>query len=203
MIRTISRTAVGGWISLVRWPLDSGVRLLGDSHLASRVELALDRLDATARELAGRALRDEDLMEHGARLRAASRKRDHALSLREEADRRSHKADDRIADQERHAERQRRDAARRAADRKKQAERERQAETHRLTVVEAQRKAAAKKAAAEKKSSLDHRAKEGRLEQLDEEVDALAKRERALVAKQEAQRLSREAGKAKSERKSN
>jgi hypothetical protein len=47
---------------------------------------------------------------------------------------------------------------------------------------------------------LNHKAKTG-LDQLDEEAEALAKRERALVAEDEAQRLRREAAKAKSARK--
>jgi hypothetical protein len=59
----------------------------------------------------------------------------------------------------------------------------------------------AKKAAAASKESLNHKAKTGRLDQLDDEAEALAKRERALVAKDEAQRLRREAAKAKAARK--
>jgi hypothetical protein len=201
MIRTISRSAVGGWISVVRFPFDAALRLLGDSHPASRAELALDRFDAAARERAGRALRDDELQEDGARRRAATRKREEALSLREEAERRSLQADERIADRERHAERQRRGAARRASDMKKQAERERREETRRLKAVEARRKMGVKKSAAETKASLNHRAKKDRLDQLDQEASALAKRERALVAKQEAQRLRRAASKQKAARK--
>jgi hypothetical protein len=151
--------------------------------------------------VAGKALRDEELLEHGERLRLATNKREHALSLRQEAGSRSHRADERVAERERHAERQRRDAVRRSQDKKEQAERKRQAESRRLTAVEAEQKAAAKKAAAESKESLNHKAKTGRLDQLDEEAEALAKRERALVAKDEAQRLRREAAKAKSARK--
>jgi hypothetical protein len=101
--------------------------------LASRAQLAIDRFDAAAREVTGRTLRDEELIEHGARLRVATSERERALSLREEADRRSHKADQQIVDRERHAERKRREAAQHSADRKKQADRARQAESRRLT----------------------------------------------------------------------
>jgi len=201
MIRTISRTTIGGYINLVRFPFDWGVRLLGNGHWASRAELALDRFDAAVREVAGRALRDEELLEDGARLRAATSERERAQFLHEEAERRSRQADGRIADRERQAKRQRREAARRSEDRKKRADRQRQTTSRRLTEAEAQRKAAAKKAAAETKGALNHRAKEGRLEQLNEEARALAKRERALVAKQEAQRLRRAASKTKAARK--
>lgn len=201
MIRTILRSAVGTYINLVRFPFDSGARLLGDSRWGSRAELTLDRLDAAAREAAGRALRDEELLEDGARLRAATSERERAQSLREEAERRSEQADGRVADREKQAERQRREAARRLGDRKKRADRRRQTEGRRLIEAEARRKAAAKKAAAETKATLNHRAKEGRLDQLDEEASALAKRERALVAKQEAKRLRRAATKTKAARK--
>jgi colicin import membrane protein len=201
MIRTVSRSAVGGYISLVRFPFDSGVRLFGNGRWGSRAELALDRFDAAARQFAGRALRDEELVEDGARLRVATSERERALSLREEAEARSQHADGRIADREKHAERQRREAAKRSADRKKRAERQRKAESRRLSDVEARRKAAARKAATDRKASLNHRAKKGRLEQLDQEAGALAKRERALVAKQESQRLRQAASKTKAARK--
>jgi hypothetical protein len=201
LIRTISRSAIGGYLKLLRFPFDAGIRLLGNGHRASRAELVLDRFDAVAHEVAGRALRDEELLEDGARLRAATNERERAQSLREEAERRSERADGRVADREKQAERQRREAVRRSEDRKKRADRRRQTEGRRLTDVEARRKAAAKKAAAETKATLNHRAKEGRLEQLDEEASALAKRERALVAKQEAQRLRRAASKTKAARK--
>ena len=201
MIRTISRSAIGGYLKLLRFPFDAGIRLLGNGHRASRAELVLDRFDAVAHEVAGRALRDEELLEDGARLRAATNERERAQSLREEADRRSERADGRVADREKQAARQRREAVRRSEDRKKRADRRRQTEGRRLTEAEARRKAAAKKAAAETKATLNHRAKKGRLEQLDEEASALAKRERALVAKQEAQRLRRAASKTKAARK--
>jgi hypothetical protein len=201
MIRTVLRSAIGGYINLVRFPFDAGARLLGDTRWGSRAELTLDRFDAAAREIAGRTLRDEELQENGARLRAATSERERAQFLREEAEQRSQQADGRIADQEKKAERQRRAAARRSQDRKKRADHQRQADSRRLTEAESRRKAAVKKAAAETKAALNHRAKEGRLEQLDEEASALVKRERALTAKQEAQRLRRAASKTKAARK--
>jgi hypothetical protein len=201
MIRTISRSAIGGYLKLLRFPFDSGIRLLGDRHWASRAELVLDELDAAAREVAGRALRDDRLLEDGARLRAATSERERAQSLREAAERRSRQADSRIADREKQAEKVRREAARHSQDRKERADRQRQADSRRLIEAEAQRIATAKKAEAETKAALNHRAKEGRLEQLDEEASALAKRERALVARQEAERLREAASKTKAARK--
>ena len=125
MIRTISRSAIGGYLKLLRFPFDSGIRLLGDGHRASRAEHALDRVDALVREVAGRALRDEELLEHGARLRAATSERERAQSLREEAERRAQKADSRIADKEKQAKRQRQEAARRSQAQKERAEHQR------------------------------------------------------------------------------
>jgi dTMP kinase len=140
-------------------------------------------------------------MEDGARLRDATSERERAQSLREEANRRSQQADRRIAAQEKKARRQQQEAARRSDDRKKRADRQRQADSRHLIEAEARRITIAKKAEAEAKAALNHRAKEGRLEQLDEEASALAKRERALVAKQEAERLRRAASKTKAARK--
>jgi hypothetical protein len=201
VIRTISRSAIGGYIKLLRFPFDSGIRLLGNGHRASRAELVVDRFDAVAREVAGRTLRDKELQEDGARLRAATSERERAQFLREEAERRSGQADGRIADREKQAKRARREAVRRSEDRKKRADRRRQTEGRRLIETKARREAAAKNAAAETEAALNHRAKEGRLEQLDEEASALAKRERALAAKQEAKRLRRAASKTKAARK--
>lgn len=201
MVRTITRSAVSGYIRLVRFPFDSATRVLGDSRWGSRAELAVDRFDAAAREVAGRALRDEQLLEDGGRLRAATNERERAQSLREEAERRSQRADSRIADREKQAKREREETARRSQDRRRRADRQHQADSRRLVEAEARRVAAAKKAAAETKAALNHRAKEGRLEQLDEEASALAKREQALVAKQEAERLRRAASKTKAARK--
>ena len=161
MIHTIARSAIGGYLKLLRFPFDSGIRLLGDGAPASRAELALDRFDGTVREVAGRALRDEELLEHGARLRAATSERERAQSLREAAERRSQQADSRIADKEKQAKRQRQEAARRSQAQKERADRQRQADSRRLTEAETRRIVAAKKAAAETKAAVNHRAKEG------------------------------------------
>ena len=201
MIRTISRSAIGGYLKLLRFPFDAGIRLLGNGHRASRAELVLDRFDAVAHEVAGRALRDEELLEDGARLRAATNERERAQSLREEAERRSQQADSLIADKEKQAKRQRQEAARRSQAQKERADRQRQADSRRLTEAETRRIVAAKKAAVETKAAVNRRAKESRLEQLDQEASALAKRERALVAEQEAERLRRAASKTKTARK--
>ena len=81
-----------------------------------------------------------------------------------------------------------------------------QAQQHRRRqVIEQteQRKAANRKATARTEEAIDERAKQARLEQLDEEADVLAAKETAITASSEAQRLQVAASATKRKRKSN
>jgi hypothetical protein len=178
-LRSLPRAAVGGYIKAVRWPIDRALRLRGGDG-----RIAVDRADAAARDVAGTALDDQELKaEAGARFEAADR-RERAQTLDAQA-------------------RQRRTAATEAArERKRAADRERQQRKRAAARAERDRKAAAEEVVARAHESIDEQAKRDRLEQLDSETAALAEREEALTARDEARRLATATADVKATRKS-
>jgi hypothetical protein len=204
-LRTISRSAVGGYVKLLRLPLNAVVGLRrpnGRTH-PSGATLKLDRLEAGLRDVAGRTLRDEELVRDAARRRVAADAREQAGRLRAKAQRRSELAEERLSEREEKTARQRRQAARLAADRKKRAERKRAAESRRVADLESRRRRANEKATARKEEAIEDRSKRARLQHLDEEADVLARRESALTTRKESQRLRSAATKTKAARKRN
>jgi hypothetical protein len=202
-LRTISRSAVGGYIRLLRLPLNAavGLRTRNGRTDTSATTLRLDRLEATLRRVAGRTLGDEELVRDADRMLIAADERERAGRLRAEAQRRSERADERLSEREEQAELQRRRAAERAASRKKQADKQRLAERRRIEKIEAQRRRANENGAARREQAIEDRSKRSRLQQLDKEADALAKKQDALAAKSESQRLRSAATKTKAARK--
>jgi colicin import membrane protein len=194
---------VDGYLKLLRFPLDAavGVGLRNRAADRSTATIRLDRAEAGLRGLAGRTLGDEELRRDAELRRAAADERERAVRLRVTAQRRTELADERLSETEDKAERRRRQAAARAAERKARAERRQRAETGRVREVEAQRRRANGKAAAQQAAALEERSKHVRLEQLDEEADALKKQKEALAAKNEARRLRAAASKTKAARK--
>src|SRR5204863_8020691 len=120
-LRAISRSAVGGYVKLVRLPLDAAVwlrpRNRGNGHAAGTI--AVDRFEARLRSIAGRTLRDEELVRDADRRRLAANERERADNLRAEADRRTELAEARATEKGTKAEQQRRRASQGAAQRKK------------------------------------------------------------------------------------
>jgi hypothetical protein len=203
-LRTIPRAALGGYVKLLRWPLDTTLRLAGRGNgSTSGAALAVDRLDASARAAAGSVMGDDELRRDAELRRKAADEREDALHLRAEAERRSEQADERFTRTRKEAERKRDKAAKTAQQRKQAAEKQRAAKERRAVEAEQKRKQAAEKAAAERKETIGDHAREARIEQLDAKAEALAKKEDALVAKDEARRLSRAAGEKKAARKGN
>jgi hypothetical protein len=171
-VRSIPRAAIGGYIKLLRWPLD---RALGGNG-----KLAADRAEAAAREVAGTALDDDALKADAGARRAAADRRERAQTL------------DAAAERE----------AAEARERKRETDRERQQRKRAAARAEQQRKQAADKAAARAEAAIDEQAKRERLEQLDREAAAQAEREEALTARDEARRLAEATAAVKTERKS-
>jgi hypothetical protein len=201
--RTISRSAVDGYLKLLRFPLDAAVTVGLRNRAAERstATIRLDRVEAGLRGLAGRTLGDEELRRDAELRRLAADERERAVRLRVTAQRRTEFADERLSETEEKAERQRRQASAQAVNRKARAERQRRVESGRVKEVEAQRRRANGKATAQQAAALEERSKRVRLEQLDEQADALSKKEEALAAKNEARRLRAAASKTKAARK--
>src|SRR2546423_11246336 len=111
---TIPRMAIGGYLKLIRLPLDGMLALTGGGDSAAAVKLAIDRVEATVRGAVGSMLGDDALKADGRRRGEASVERERALRLRAEAERRSQRADARIAEEETEADRRRARAAQQA-----------------------------------------------------------------------------------------
>src|SRR3954447_8713985 len=124
-LRVIPRTALDGYLKLVRLPLDTAVSLLpgNGTGAGAAAALALDRADAMVRGVAGMALGDPVLSDDAARRSAAADERQPALRLRTEAERTSGGAKQRPAERDDEAERRRRQAREQADQERERARR--------------------------------------------------------------------------------
>jgi hypothetical protein len=198
-VRALPRAAVTSSIRLARLPLDIAVTALpGDSGQA---RLALDRVDATARSLAGVLLADPVLREDAQRRRAAADERRRADALREEAARTGQKADERLEERHRQAQRRRRQADTRARARGQGAGERRQQRSRRAAQEERSRLERSREAEAKVEEQIEEQAPVARLDAIEDQTEALREHERALTEADEAKRLERAAERAKAERK--
>jgi hypothetical protein len=198
----ISRTAVTGYLSLVRVPLDAAIGLLpGDPGRAQTRKLALDRADATARALAAAVLRDATLREDAQRRRLATQERERALNLRTQAKQTAQKADERLDEREEQAQERRRQAAEQAKARRAAAARERRERTKQARETEQQRTQASRKVQAKVEERIDEREPQERLAVLEVKEKAQREQEVALAEQAEADRLADAAASIKEERK--
>jgi hypothetical protein len=190
-LRAIPRTAIGGSLKVMRLPLDIAVSLLpGDgAGPRPRAGVALDRIEAHARDLAGAALGDEVLREDAARRHIAADERERALRLRAAAQARANEADARRADTREDADEQREQAAQRARRQHAEADRRQQQRTQGVARVERTRRAASETARSKADEAIEEVATEARLKQLERDADVLDERAGALTAEAEAQRL--------------
>src|SRR5436305_12057242 len=123
-LRSIPRSAVSGYIKLLRAPIDIGLRLAGRG--SGGAELAVDRADATARQVAGRMTGDEKLRRDGSKRGAATSERRRAQRLRAKAQERTAEADRRLAETEEQAAERRQRSRKQAQARKQRADERRQ-----------------------------------------------------------------------------
>ena len=198
-IRTIPRTALNGYLRLLRVPVDAATGLLPREGEGARV--LVDRADAVVRDVAGRLWRDDELREDARRRLLAADERERALRLRSEAEARTEQADAELRRREEEAGSRRRRAEEQAEEQRRRVEEQAQAEKRRASEQAARNKAAVRKAAAETEAELDKQARRTRLEQLDTEAEVLAEQEKALTAADETQRLRRATSQAKAARK--
>lgn len=202
-LRVIPRTAVEGYIRLMRLPLDGAIALLPGNGTgpSAAATLAVDRADATARAVASAILGDPVLREDALRRRAAADERGRALRLRTQAERRTREADEHLDERHEQSERQRQEARERADGRRRRAERGREEKKRGAVRTEAGRRATTRRAAARKAEAVEGRARKERLEALETKSGALREKEEALTASDEARRLEQAAGRAKAARK--
>ena len=205
-LQTIPRTAVDSYLKLLRLPADAVARALrprnGRDGETTGVELAVNRAEATLRDVAGSVLRDPQLRDDARHRRAAADERERALTLRGAAERRGEQADAELATRAETAEQHREAAARREREKKERADQTRAAQSRELAQVESRRKAAAEADAKKADDAIEDRSRRARLEQLNAEAQTLEEEQEALTARSESQRLRRAAGETKAARKS-
>lgn len=204
-IQRLQRKALDGYLRTLRTPIDTLVGWLpgeeGEESARATVALTVDRADALVRDVVGRVWRDDELTADALRRRAAADERARALRLKAEAKERSEEADDEFRRRREVADRRRIEAAEQAETQRERIEAGRQAEKRRVAEQAARRQASVRKLAASVEASVDAEARDARLEQLDEEAEALAKEKAAVATANEAKRLRKAASKAKTSRK--
>ena len=196
-LSTIPRAAVGGWLKVTTAPVDAALGVLGRED----AQVAVDRVDATVRALAGTALRDDELLADATARREAADERARALRLREEAALRAERGSEEADERRQKAATRRRSATQRARTERKRADEKREKATQRAAGTQQRRRAANDRAAADAEETIDARNRRARLESLDAEAGALGEREAALAARDEAERLAGAAAAAKARRK--
>jgi hypothetical protein len=195
----IPRTVVSTSLKIVRLPLEQALKLATGSNGAAEensVRATADRADAAAREVAGKATQDDQLQQTATRQRRAADQRDEAATRKRQADERKRQADER----KQQAEQKRSQASRRAQQERSAAEEQRRTRERRAAEVANKRETEAREAAQATQAQVAAREQRARLEQLDSEADAINKREDALTASNEADRLKAAAEHAKEAR---
>src|SRR5947209_9468480 len=148
-VQVIPRTALKGYLRLVRTPVDAAIGLLPGNGNGAKptAELAVDRADAAVRSVAGTLLRDPALREDGERRRQAARERERGLRLRSQAEETAQQADARLQEREEQARKQRQRARQTASARRRQAESQAHQEKQRAAKTEMRRREASRKVA--------------------------------------------------------
>jgi hypothetical protein len=202
-VRMIPRSAVAGYLKLVRTPLDAATRLLpGDRTGAGpSARLAVDRLDATARTVAGAVLRDPALREDARTRRAAAQERSRAMKLRGHAAATTEQADERVEQRHEQARSRRQQADARAGNRRREAAEEKQRKQERAATTEGQRLENSREVQEKVAEKIDRDAPQERLGALETKVEADAEAQAALTEQEEASRLGDAAARIKAERK--
>lgn len=202
-VRVIPRTAVKGYLTLVRTPLDTAIGLLPANGKGAKptAQLAVDRADAAVRALAGTLLGDPVLREDGQRRREAARERQRGVRMRGQAKETARQADTRLQAHEDRAHEERRRARETANTRRRQAETKAQKEKQQAAKAESRRREGARKAAAQREQAIEERAPREQLEAVETKNEALRVREQEVAARDEARRLAETAGQVKAERK--
>jgi hypothetical protein len=202
-IRGLSRSAIGGTITLARLPLEVAVSLLPGNGAGpgTKAGIAFDRVEAQLRDLAGAVLGDDVLREDAALRRIAADERERALELRHAAAQRAQEADERAEETHEQAEERRKAAAERARRQRASAQAQRNERAREAAKAERRRKAASAQARAKTDERIEEQAAAARLEQLEREAVVLDEQAGALTAEAEAQRLQDAATRRKAARK--
>ncbi len=198
-LMTVPRTLISGSIAATKWPMDTGLRLIGQGEGPAAV--TLDRLDGMARSVIGGLLGDDRLQQDGVDRLTAAEERAKAQRLRVEAELRRERATEEQQERRQQAAETRAEATRAAERQRERAEERKQARKRQAADTARKRKQQSAKAEQQVEEVIEDRAKRERLETLDEQAAALDREAVANTARDEAQRLADAASAAKAARK--
>jgi hypothetical protein len=196
---TIPKTVLDRSLKLVRAPFDAALSLTGAAD--SSATHLLDRIEAGTRSATGVLFHDEELRREGQDLKLATKQRERAADLREEADQvwtaGTSEADELAAEAEKREEEARRKAEQeqRAAEKRERDRKSKAAET-----ANKRKKKAAKKATKAKRKDKKVQAS-ATLQKAQAKDQSLDAKEAALAAEREAEQIKAAAAAAKEERK--
>ena len=202
-VLAMPRRAVDHSLRVLRLPIDMTVGVLDrEGNRASAFTLGVDRADATLRRFAGRILHDETLQRDAQERGLAIEERERALQLRTEAALRRQRANAEFEDKLETTQAQRTAAEQRADELHTSVDVQRRAESKRLAEQTDQWRTASRDAADRTQQSIDERAQQARLAQLEKEAEVLEAREESVTTRSEAQRLQSVASEVKNTRRS-
>jgi hypothetical protein len=198
-MHTVPKSALDRSLKLARAPIDAALGVVGASGSAAKH--LIDRVEAGARTATGTLFADEELKQEGREVLLATKQRERADRLHEEAELREDEAGRKIeAAAEKSAEK-RAKAEKRAGEERRRAEkrrRERESRAAKSAAAEKEKKA---KAAAKAKRANAKRDQAVKLEKLDAKEESIEVKEEATRAQREAERLKEVTEAAKAGRK--
>ena len=201
-IQEVPRTAVNGWLQLVRLPLTTfeAVARRGRDNDAWPPAIAFEQAEVAVKETFGRLVRDDELVAQARVQRAKVGELQRALAKEAEAARKAEQAELSFAETEERLERQKDEVARQAQKREQELERQKAEAKRKVEQDAARKKSTSKKASATRKKAVDKQAKAAERRRLQSEADALAEQQRAMAAKGEVVELDEAAERAKARR---
>ena len=196
---TVSKTIFNSSVKLARAPFDLALGALGGSD--SQARHLLDRAEARARSATGALFADRELKEQGRAALLATKERERAGRLREQAEVQEREAEERQAEASEAAQAATADARRKAEQGRRKAEKRRREREGRAAKAEQKKKEKTAKATAKAKRTAAKANKAAQLEKLEAKEESIEAKEGAATTGREAERLEQAAAEAKEKRK--
>lgn len=184
-VTAIPRTIVKLGLEGIRLPLTVAQRVGERSGLdvgALPPVAVYDTVEAQAKQVLGRILRDEQLVSEGERQGAAARQRSGAQQLSDAAQEIRRTADERLDRRIERAEESREEIERRTAERLAQVEREEEEAREKAREQARKREAAARQAARTRQKAVEAKERQAELARVRAEAEALEKQAQAVEA---------------------
>jgi len=200
-IDELPRKAVLGYLELTRLPLTATERALGKTEGTWAPTIAVDRLQARVKEMAGTALRDDTLLADARLQNAALDERLRAAKEEARAEQIRRAADARLANEKKAAGAAERQVKARADQREQAVEQAAEAKERAVREKAAEKKAAARRVEQAQKEALEQRETVAKREELEQESKALNDQRAAAEAKAEVLDLEDKLNEVKAARK--